>query len=437
MSHAPSPVCSPPTSPPISPPPVPRVERERGRKSQKHRTKGGGESVKQEKPPDELIVKTVEEERSDKRIRVIKELLESEKAHVHALDIVVERYMRPLMISNSLPPSTIRAIFSNLELIRNWNQTFLAALEAHLECGDTFGDLFMEMIPFMRQLYTQYNENYDHAMVTHEKAKKNRVFAQFLEKTQKDTNEQKDLLTYLYLPVQRMLAYDSLLKDILDLTPVDHPDYTHLSNSLNALRDIELSATLRAEQRKNINKVLQIQNSLSDDIHLALPHRRFVYEGDVIIVHGKSYKERHCYLFNDLFVCCKSKRKKLDFKDPLETIIVEDLPDDEDFRYLFRLTSSANEYAISSPDKHHWMALIHSCKKELKELKSEKEREELSVAVEESSRENLISRIVTWSRMKDSSQVLTEIKDLASILEKYKTLNGLQPNFTNSTYSPI
>ena len=64
----------------------------------------------------------------------------------------------------------------------------------------------------MRQLYTQYSENYDNAMVTYEKAKKNRAFAQFLEKTQKDTNEQKDLLTYLFLPVQRMLAYDSLLK---------------------------------------------------------------------------------------------------------------------------------------------------------------------------------------------------------------------------------
>jgi hypothetical protein len=175
---------------------------------------------------------------------------------------------------------------------------------------------------------------------------------------------------------------------------VDHEDYVHLSNSLNALRDIEFSATLRAEQRKNINKVLHIQNNLTDDIHLALPHRRFVYEGDVLLMQGKSYKERYCYLFNDLLVCCKSKRRKLDFKEPIERIIVEDLPDEEglflkffqnikniiinliifnlilDMRYLFRLTTSANEYVFSSPDKHHWMALILSCKKELKDLKS-------------------------------------------------------------------
>lgn len=179
----------------------------------------------------------------------------------------------------------------------------------------------------MRQLYTQYNENYDHAMVTYEKAKKNRAFAQFLEKTQKETHEQKDLLAYLYLPVQRMLAYDSLLTDILQLTPVGHEDYTHLQNSLSALKDIQYSATLRAQQRKNINKVLSIQNNIDDEIHLALPHRRYVYEGEVLLVHGRNTKERYCYLFNDLFVCCKSNRKKLDFKEPLETIIVEDLAD--------------------------------------------------------------------------------------------------------------
>jgi len=398
---------------PVQSPPISKHERKKTHRKQRSRDKLEQKQLKEK------------EEMMDKRLRVVRELLESERAHVNSLGIVVERYLRPLIQSDIIEFSTIRAIFSNLELIRNWNQTFLAALEAHLECGDTFGDLFMEMIPFMRQLYTQYNENYDHAMVTYEKAKKNRSFAQFLEKTQKETNEQKDLLTYLYLPVQRMLAYDSLLKDILQLTPVHHPDYAHLNNSLTTLRDIEFSATLRAQQRKNINKVLSIQNNIDDDIHLALPHRRYVYEGEVLLVNGKSSKERYCYLFNDLFVCCKANRRKLEFKEPLETIIVEDMQDDDDFRYLFRLTPSANEYIISSSDKHTWLALLQSCKKELKELKSEKEREEVGLhnEVEESSRESLINKIVKWSKMEESEVVLSEVKELARVLEKYKSLS--------------
>ena len=268
------------------------------------------------------------------------------------------------------------------------------------------------------------------------------------------------MLTYLYLPVQRILAYDSLLKDILDLTPIYHPDYKHLSNSLSALRDIQFSAILRAEQRKNINKVLYIQNNMSDDINLALPHRRFVYEGEVLLIHNRGSKERYCYLFNDLFVCCKAKRKKLDidWKEPLETMVVEAITDDEGFRFLFRLTSSANEYLISSPDKHTWITWINSCKKELKIrsgmfslchnnsktliyflLPSEKDWDKSSMhnELEESSRECLINNILSWSEMQDAALVHSEIKELAAALEKYKTLNGLQQNFSNHTYSPI
>jgi len=389
--------------------------------------------------PDECS-KEIEPIQAEKRMRVVRELLETERTHVSSLDIAINNYFIPLTATSILPQTTIKAIFSNLEVIRNWNQTFLAFLEAEVECGETLGSVFLQMIPFMRQLYTQYNENYENAIDAYDKAKKNKAFAQFLEKTQKETNEQKDLLTYLYLPVQRILAYDSLLKDILNLTPVFHADYKHLSNSLSALRDIQFSAILRAEQRKNINKVLYIQNNMSDDINLALPHRRYVYEGEVLLVHSRGSKERYCYLFNDLFVCCKAKRKKLDidWKEPLETIVVEGVTDDEGFRYLFRLTSSANEYLLSSPDKHTWITWINSCKKELK-IRSDKEREKSTLRneLEESSRECLINNILSWSKMQDAVLVHAEIKELAAALEKYKTLNGLQQNFSNHTYSPI
>lgn len=128
------------------------------------------------------------------------------------------------------------------------------------------------------------------------------------------------------------------------------------------------------------------------------------------------------------------------------------------FRYLFRLTSSANEYLISTPDKHTWITWINSCKKDIK-IRSgilkeflfvplpmftyliyiEKDREKTIFRNEllESSRECLINNILSWSKMHDASLVHSEIKELAAALEKYKTLNGLQQNFSNHTYSPI
>jgi len=66
---------------------------------------------------------------------------------------------------------------------------------------------------------------------------------------------------------------------------------------------------------------------------------------------------------------------------------------------------------------------LQTCKKELRESKSEKEREEVGLhnEVEESSRESLINKIVGWSKMEESDIVLLEVKELATVLEKYKS----------------
>lgn len=209
----------------------------------------------------------------------------------------------------------------------------------------------------MRQLYTQYNENYEHAMETYENAKKIKAFSAMLEKKHKEINDTKDLLTYLYLPVQRMIAYDSLLKDILSLTPKDHEDYTHLADALKSLRDVQYNAEQRAKQRKNIDKVIEISGKFEDqDTLLALPHRRYVYEGEAIrYFGGKNGKERICFLFNDLFLCCKTKKKgklEVDFKEPLETLKVEDLPNQEGFFFLISHFSIQTQQTTQLTRRH-------------------------------------------------------------------------------------
>ena len=65
----------------------------------------------------------------------------------------------------------------------------------------------------------------------------------------------------------------------------------------------------------------------------------------------------------------------------------------------------------------------------------EKERESFSLrtGLEESSRETLIHKILSWSETNDAEYVHREIKDLATVLEKYKTLNGTR----RAQYNPF
>jgi hypothetical protein len=51
--------------------------------------------------------------------------------------------------------------------------------------------------------------------------------------------------------------------------------------------------------------------------------------------------------------------------------------------------------------------------------------------VEESSRESLINKIIKWSKMDDAEEVLSEVCELAALLEKYRTMNVLPVNNSN------
>src|SRR3989338_4693243 len=189
------------------------------------------------------------------REKLIEELLSSETVHVNALNTLVNEYLEPL--KKTKPPilekEDIQAMFSNLEVLRLWNMALLDGLRTHLEYGNTFGDLFVEMIPLLRQLYYQYSENYERAMITYERLKSNKVFSAWLDQRQLETSDTKDLRSYLFLPIQRMIAYTSLLQGILSLTPETHDDFIHLVSAVQALRSASAHADNLAVQRKSID----------------------------------------------------------------------------------------------------------------------------------------------------------------------------------------
>ena len=188
---------------------------------------------------------------------MIQEVLSSEDIHVQNLKYLLDYYLIPIRNGGILSQRDIQSLFCNIEVIYNWHYKFLTALrvcfccffvvffvvvflfflvlvlvwfgfkfylihsplpflstststQIHTGTGDTLGDIFIDMMPVLRQLYIQYNENYEHAIQTYEVSKKNKLFGQLLEKAQGEAN--KDLLSYLYLPIQRMISYYSILK---------------------------------------------------------------------------------------------------------------------------------------------------------------------------------------------------------------------------------
>lgn len=113
----------------------------------------------------------------------------------------------------------------------------------------------------MRQLYAQYNENYEEAQQTYKELLKNKDFEQFIQ-NKSIKNQKANLLNALYLPIGRMIVYDSLLREIIQLTPKDHPDYEDLCSALKLVIAATKQADRVVEKRRNMEQVLRIQSQL-------------------------------------------------------------------------------------------------------------------------------------------------------------------------------
>jgi len=249
------------------------------------------------------------------------------------------------------------------------------------------------------------------------------------------------------LPIQRMIMYDSLLKDIVVLTPPNHQDYEYLCTSYKLLRSMDKAANRVVEKRKNLETVMKIQNSLAGDVCIALPHRRHVFEEDVMLVIGKNHKERTLYLFNDILLVAKLRKKNkydVDTILPLDKINVDDLEDD---RHLFKITVTevgGGDYIFYSAEhKPSWIQLLGSTIKKLHILPPEisdlrVEAEEHAEAQKEGRVEKellqngevpltkymLMKKIIKWSEMNNQEAIMHEIKKMANRIQKYEQLKA-------------
>lgn len=241
----------------------------------------------------------------------------------------------------------------------------------------------------------------------------------------------RDFLSLLYLPIGRMIAYDTLLNSILSHTArTAASDYRDVARALQTLRAITRHANERALQRKNIDRVLAIQDEICDETipPLAVPHRRYVYEGQVtLIVGNKEQRDKHLFLFNDLLICVRpTKRSRgagpkiwdVEFLiGDLHTVVAEDVQSDVD-PYRFCVRTPGNSYLFSSPEKAAWIQLVQDAVSKLVHpviIHNSEPASEKSVL--EMTKDTLVAYILEWAKSDDAEAVLMEVKELAMTLE--------------------
>jgi hypothetical protein len=115
-----------------------------------------------------------------------------------------------------LSDEEIHAIFSNVEIIFEYQKEFLKGIEnSVLESpdGSQLGTVFAGLAPFLKT-YTVYSSNYQNSINTLEKCfAKNAAFVKFLKECkEKPASRSLNISAYLIMPIQRIPRYVLLLE---------------------------------------------------------------------------------------------------------------------------------------------------------------------------------------------------------------------------------
>ncbi|XP_074471641.1 rho guanine nucleotide exchange factor TIAM2-like isoform X2 [Sebastes fasciatus] len=185
--------------------------------------------------------------------KVIQELVDTEKSYVKDLVCLFDVYLTPLQEETFLSKEEMEALFGSLPEMLDFQRVFLQTLEERIASCPNFSHLetpgqFKKLLFSLGGSFLYYADHFKHysgfcanhikVQKVLERAKTDGAFKQFLE-TRNPTNQHSSSLeSYLIKPVQRVLKYPLLLRELVSLTDPESPEHTHLTEALRAMEKV-------------------------------------------------------------------------------------------------------------------------------------------------------------------------------------------------------
>ncbi|XP_075053250.1 rho guanine nucleotide exchange factor TIAM1 isoform X1 [Mixophyes fleayi] len=190
---------------------------------------------------------------ADKLRKVICELLETERTYVKDLNCLMERYLKPLQKETFLTQDELDVLFGNLVEMVEFQVEFLKTLEdgvrlvpdlEKLEKVDQFkkvlfslGGSFLYYADRFK-LYSAFCASHTKVPKVLVKAKTDQSFKAFLDAQNPKQQHSSTLESYLIKPIQRILKYPLLLKELYSLTDAESEEHYHLDVAIKTMNKV-------------------------------------------------------------------------------------------------------------------------------------------------------------------------------------------------------
>uniref|UniRef100_UPI00358EF3B7 rho guanine nucleotide exchange factor TIAM1-like isoform X2 n=1 Tax=Myxine glutinosa TaxID=7769 RepID=UPI00358EF3B7 len=185
--------------------------------------------------------------------KVILELVETESTYVKDLTCLIESYLEPLQRESFLTTNELASLFGNLREMVLFQRVFLETLEharsrvpsfhSLLQSHDLRAVLLSLARAFLHhaehfKLYGSFCASHARAQALLARAKADPNFRAFLEQRNPQQQHSSTLESYLIKPIQRILKYPLLLRELRALTDPDSDENCHLEEACKAMSGV-------------------------------------------------------------------------------------------------------------------------------------------------------------------------------------------------------
>ncbi|XP_071371608.1 rho guanine nucleotide exchange factor TIAM1-like [Centroberyx affinis] len=190
---------------------------------------------------------------ADKLRKVICELVETERTYVKDLNCLIGRYLTPLQKETFLTQDELDVLFGNLPEMVEFQVEFLKTLEdgtrlvpdlEKLERVDQFKKILFSLggsflyYADRFKIYSAFCASHTKVPKVLVKAKTDADFKAFLDERNPKQQHSSTLESYLIKPIQRVLKYPLLLRELYSLTDPDSEEHYHLDVAMKAMNKV-------------------------------------------------------------------------------------------------------------------------------------------------------------------------------------------------------
>uniref|UniRef100_A0A7M4FCM1 Intersectin-1 n=1 Tax=Crocodylus porosus TaxID=8502 RepID=A0A7M4FCM1_CROPO len=252
-----------------------------------------------------------------KRQGYIHELIVTEENYVNDLQLVTEIFQKPLIESELLTEKEVAMIFVNWKELIMCNIKLLKALRVRKKMSGEkmpvkmIGDILTAQLPHMQPYIRFCSCQLNGAALIQQKTDEVPDFKEFVKRLAMDLRcKGMPLSSFLLKPMQRVTRYPLIIKNIIENTPENHPDHSHLKHALEKAEELCSQVNEGVREKENSDRLEWIQahvqcEGLSEQLVFnsvtnCLGPRKFLHSGK--LYKAKSNKELYGFLFNDFLL---------------------------------------------------------------------------------------------------------------------------------------